>query len=463
MPETNGQVADAVQNNAPEKEEEISDLELRSDEVQEILSYIPHWIIRWGISIIFVTFFVLLAVSWFMKYPEIIKTNIVVTTKTPPQRIMARVSGRLKLLVKDGQQVNKEAILGYIQNPTRFDDLQQLDKAIAAFQEVLNNNSRSIADLKVFNDQFIKKQDLKLGELQANYETFRKTFKELLLFYELSKPENQIQNLNSQISQYQNLNRNLSAQRSIMLKEFKVFSNKYTADSTLAIQKLIAPLDFDKTKTALLQQQRSLKNADASIINNEIQVNQLRSRIGELNLTFREQERGFILATQNTFQTLRSQVNIWKQRYLFITPVAGNVSFMSYWSDNQFVKPEQPVMAVVPQSKNLLGKINMPMQGSGKVKVGQDVNIRFLNYPADEFGMVRGQVETISLIAQQGADPNQGPMYTLNVKLPNGLKTSYDKQLEFRTEMQGQADIITKDLRLIERIFNQFRKLFEKF
>ena len=222
MPETNGQVADAVQNNAPEKEEEISDLELRSDEVQEILSYIPHWIIRWGISIIFATFFVLLAVSWFMKYPEIIKTNIVVTTKTPPQRIMARVSGRLKLLVKDGQQVNKEAILGYIQNPTRFEDLQQLDKAIAAFQEVLNNNTRSIADLKTFHDQFIKKQDLKLGELQANYETFRKTFKELLLFYELSKPENQIQNLNSQISQYQNLNRNLSTQRSIMLKEFKM-------------------------------------------------------------------------------------------------------------------------------------------------------------------------------------------------------------------------------------------------
>jgi mRNA-degrading endonuclease HigB of HigAB toxin-antitoxin module len=54
-------------------------------------------------------------------------------------------------------------------------------------------------------------------------------------------------------------------------------------------------------------------------------------------------------------------------------------------------------------------------------------------------------------------------MYTINVSLPNGLKTSYNKDLDFKAEMQGQADIITKDLRLIERIFNQFAKLFDKF
>ena len=462
MPDANGQAPTPIANTTPQQEE-VQDLELRSDEVQEILSYIPHWIIRWGISIVFITFAVLIAVSWFMKYPEIINASIVVTTKNPPQRIMARVPGQLKLLVKEGQQVPKETTLGYIQNPTRFEDLQLLEQEIVAFQKILNNNSRSLADLDKFYQKFIKKKDLKLGELQGYYETFSKTFKELLLFYELSKPENQIQNLRSQINQYQNLNKNLRAQRTIMFQEFRVFSNKYTADSTLAKQQLIAPLDFDKTKTSLLQQQRSLKNADASIINNDIQINQLRSRIGELNLTFREQERGFILATQNTFQTLRSQVNIWKQRYVLTTPIAGKVSFMSYWSDNQFVKPEQPVMAVVPQNKNLLGKINMPMQGSGKVKVGQLVNIRFLNYPADEFGMVRGKIETISLLAQQSPDPKQGPMYSLNVQLPNGLQTSYGKQLEFRAEMQGQADIITKDLRLIERIFNQFRKLFEKF
>lgn len=443
-------------------EEEIPDLELRSDEVQEILSYIPHWIIRWGISIVFFTFGVLLLVSWFMKYPDIINASIIVTTKTPPQRIMARSSGELKLLVKDGQEVKAQKMLGYIQNPTNFKDFQTLQKQVITFQKILSDGQRSTNDLKAF-DQTLSQQNLKLGELQSSYEGFIKTFRELMLFYELSKPENQINNLQSQITQYKTLNKNLLAQQQIMHKEFKIFNNKFTADSTLAKQKLMAPLEFDKTRTTLLQQRRALKNGEASIINNRIRVNELQNNIGELNLTFREQEKSYLLATQNTFQTLRSQINIWTQRYILTTPVAGKVSFLSYWSDNQFVKPEQPVMAVIPQNKNLIGKINMPVTGSGKVKVGQSVNIRFLNYPADEFGMVMGKIERISLIAQPSNDPEKGSMYTINVTLPNGLKTSYKKDLEFKAEMQGTADIITKDLRLIERIFNQFAKLFDKF
>lgn len=444
------------------EEQEVADLELRSDEVQEILSYIPHWIIRWGITIVFFTFMVLLAVSWFMKYPDIINTSIMVTTQTPPQRILARSAGALKLLVKDGQNVKAQDRVGYIQNPTIYADYQTLEQQITQFQKILSNRNRNTKDLLAF-DKLISKQNLKLGELQTPYESFTKTFRELLLFYELSKPENQIQNLQSQITQYKKLNQNLLSQQQILGKEFKIFNNQYKADSTLAQEKLMARLEFDKTKASLLQQRRAMKNGEASIINNRIRINELQNNIGELNLTFREQERTYLLATNNAFQTLRSQVNIWVQRYILTTPVEGKVSFLSYWSDNQFVKPEQTVMAVIPQNKNLIGKINMPVTGSGKVKVGQAVNIRFANYPADEFGMVEGKVERISLIAQASSDPEKGSMYTINVSLPNGLKTSYKKDLEFKAEMQGQADIITKDLRLIERIFNQFAKLFDKF
>ncbi|MCP5105918.1 MAG: hypothetical protein GY950_21200, partial [bacterium] len=56
---------------AEEKEKQINDvgediteqlqaIEIRSEEVQEIMGFIPHWIIRWGITVIFlVIFFVL--------------------------------------------------------------------------------------------------------------------------------------------------------------------------------------------------------------------------------------------------------------------------------------------------------------------------------------------------------------------------------------------------------------------
>lgn len=42
------------------------------------------------------------------------------------------------------------------------------------------------------------------------------------------------------------------------------------------------------------------------------------------------------------------------------------------------------------------------------------------------------------------------------------LPITYNKQIDFRQEMTGQTEIITEDLRLIERFFYQFRKVIER-
>ncbi len=52
-----------------------------------------------------------------------------------------------------------------------------------------------------------------------------------------------------------------------------------------------------------------------------------------------------------------------------------------------------------------------------------------------------------------------GNQYRIKIKLPTGLKTNYDKTLPFRTEMEGSLEIITEDLRLLERTFYGFRKI----
>jgi HlyD family secretion protein len=95
------------------------------------------------------------------------------------------------------------------------------------------------------------------------------------------------------------------------------------------------------------------------------------------------------------------------------------------------------------------------MQGAGKVKVGQQVNIKFLNYPHIDFGMVMGVIKSISLIA---SDNN----YTVEVDLPDGLKTSYGEELPFSHQMQGYAEIITEDIRLLERIFKPIKSILKR-
>ena len=65
-------------------------IELRSEEVQEVMSRIPPWILRRGITLLFVIIVLLLSGSWFFKYPDVIQAGITVTSLEPPASVIDR-------------------------------------------------------------------------------------------------------------------------------------------------------------------------------------------------------------------------------------------------------------------------------------------------------------------------------------------------------------------------------------
>lgn len=84
------------------------------------------------------------------------------------------------------------------------------------------------------------------------------------------------------------------------------------------------------------------------------------------------------------------------------------------------------------------------------------MNIKLENYPDIEFGVLNGIVKNISLI------PDSEGLYFVDVELPKKLITSYKKEIDFKQEMRGTAEIITEDLRLIERFFYQLKGILSR-
>lgn len=84
-------------------------------------------------------------------------------------------------------------------------------------------------------------------------------------------------------------------------------------------------------------------------------------------------------------------------------------------------------MVIPTETKSYLGKIKAPALNSGKIKIGQNVNIRLSNYPDREFGMLNGVIKTISLT------PDKDNNLLIDVELPKGLKTSYKQVNCFST------------------------------
>ena len=82
--------------------------------------------------------------------------------------------------------------------------------------------------------------------------------------------------------------------------------------------------------------------------------------------------------------------------------------------------------------------------------------LRLENYPDTEFGTLEGTITKMSVITDEDG------MYAIDVALPDTLVTTFGKEIDFQQEMRGVGEIITEDLRLIERFFYQVRNIFKR-
>ncbi len=429
-----------------------SQVEIRSEEVDEIMGKSPAWIISWGITVIFIVVAALLIGSYFFKYPDVINSTIVVTSENIPVTMVAKTSGKIeRLFVKDKQFVNKNEVLALIENPTNYNDVVKLKQQLDSFK-ILTNSFKKYDSISYINFD----KNYQLGSLQTDYLGLLKNLLDYQIFIKMDYQHKKIKSIKQQIGKYYSLNSKLIKQNKLKSEELDITIIQYQRDSSLMNDKTISQVDFEKSKNMLLQQKYAFENTRTAIDNSSIQILQLEQSVLDIQQQYDEQKKQFELSIEQSFNNLFNQIKTWEQTYLIIAPINGTVTFNLYWSENQNVVAGDKVITIVPNvPTRMLGKILLPIQGSGKVKAGQRVNIKFINYPYMEYGMVRGVIKSISLLA---SDNN----YTVEVDLPDGLKTNYGKVLDFNQEMQGSAEIITEDIKLLERFLNPIKSLIKK-
>ena len=152
---------------------------------------------------------------------------------------------------------------------------------------------------------------------------------------------------------------------------------------------------------------------------------------------------------------LKYSIKAWEQNFVLQSPFEGTVILNKFWSNHQYTRQGDEVFTVLPQDNSPVGRTELPIQGSGKVELGQRVIIKLDNFPYREYGTLRGVVESKSTIPVNNS-------YALIIGLPDGMTSSYKKDLGYEQELKGTAEIITKELRLLERVFNQFRSLMDE-
>jgi multidrug resistance efflux pump len=423
-----------------------NEIELRSEEVQDILTKIPHWIIRWGSLVVLVILLLLFLVSWMVKYPDIITTEITITTQIPPEKLVAKTSGKIQaILIDDKAIVNVNTPLAVIENAANYKDVFLL-KAIT--------DTISLSNSKF---PFEKLQAAQFGEIENSFAMFQKEYiaSELNKQLQPYKVESSAQSFESK--QLRERLQLLEGQKEINQSELKLLKTDVERYEKLFKKGIISAQEIEKQRLIYLQDEKNYKSLLSSI-------SQLKSSINELNRSSKttiinESTTSINLerSVMQSFYQLKKAIKDWELNYVFRSSVKGTVSFLQIWSENQTINAGENMFAIIPSTeKGYIGKVKAVAQNSGKLQIGQKVNIRLANYPDREFGVIEGKLKTISLT------PDKEGNLLLDIELPNGLQTSYKKQINFQQEMTGTADIITEDLRLLERLLYQFRDIFKR-
>lgn len=428
--------------------EDNTKFELRSEEVQDILTKVPHWMIRWGTVLIFVIILMLFFVSWFIKYPDVVKTEILITTNIPPEKIVAKSSGRIEaILVQDKSVVSKNSTLAIIENTANYKDVFLLKKIADNYNIADPKNEFPFAQLK----------NAQLGEIESAYAVFQKDYQAQKLNEDLHPFAVESRAQYSEKIQIQERLDILQQQKTINEGELELQKNEIARFEGLFNKGIISAQEMEVKKLNFLQAQKNYRSLLSSIsqLKSSLIDNTKSSQNSQINSTKEEVNLGRNMA--QSFYQLKKVIRDWELSYALKSSISGKVTFLQVWNENQTINIGDNVFSIIPDAKNsFIGKVKAPALNSGKIKVGQRVNIRLANYPDREFGVLKGEIKNISLV------PDKDGNLLIDVALPNGLKTSYNKQIAFQQEMKGSAEIVTEDLRLIERILYQFKNIFEQ-
>jgi len=427
--------------------EEI-DIEIKTEAVNELLKAVPKWIVRWGISVIFLIILLVLALSFVIKYPDRLSAKTTITTTNPPVTLVAKTNGKItELKVKNNQSVQKGEVLMVIENSVNYQDVNKVAHLLDILQAQLKRGT--VPEIN-FDDS------LQMGELTPAFIACLKSYSDYKLQLKVNSKEKEIAIINQELSEYQRLKGKYQNQETIYNEELILFEKDHQRYQALFKNGSISSKEYEDKKREFLSTKRNYESVKIANINKNLATNNLQKNKLQLESQSYQENKKYEQALNQSAQALKSQIDTWQQTYLIKAPIDGAVSLFNYWNIHQNIKQGDVVLSIIPEAKQtIIAKLFLPVQNSGKLKVGQQVNIKLDNYVYQEYGTLSGNVKTISKMPQNET-------YAIEVSLKNKLTTSYHKKLEYKEEMQGLADIITEELSVFDRVFYQLRKILKK-
>jgi multidrug efflux pump subunit AcrA (membrane-fusion protein) len=408
-----------------------------SDDMQDIITTVPAWILRWGITLFFIILVLLLSLSAFIKYPDIVKTQLKITSPDMPKQVVPKITGKLvKLLINNNDIVKTDQPLAYIESTASHDKVLLLLSQLKQLQSQLAQNKT--LERALFNNA----TNNELGELQGAYQsffqsyiTYKSTIEDGFLLKKRSYLQQDAAALNKQTAQ-------LHSEKQLQQRDFDLAEQEYNMHKKLEKEKVETLAELRQQESKYLSKKAPMIQTDAALITASTNALAKQKEIMELDNQVQEEKSKFSQA----LNSLISLAEDWKSKYVLTASQAGRVTFAGIIQRNQVITAGQDIFYINAGNEQFFGEMSIPQDNLGKVKEGQEVLVKLRSYPFEEYGMMRGKISYLSDV------PYKDSIFISRVSFLSKHASDLKKPVHLKQGMMADAEIITQDATILQRL-----------
>ena len=411
-------------------------------EMQEIISAPPPWLVQCGMSLFFLVLISLVGLTAFIRYPDIVKTNLKISSGNIPKSVFSKKSGRIvKLLIANNSQVKVGDVLAYMESTGNHEKILNLLNELKKIQIQIFKN-------EVLSDQIISTLETsQLGELQNSFVTFYQAY----LGYKTTVFNGTFIRkrvfLQKELKNIADRKENLIKQKKLQEKTVELAKKEYEMHKSLFEQKVEAKMEFKREEAKFLASQQPFQQIESSLLSNASEYSNKEREIMELDNEIHEIKSSFL----QSLNGLISSIEEWKTDYLIAAPQSGELTYSEFIQENQYVKAGQELYYVSTGNSDFFGVLSIPQTAISKVICGQKVLIKLRSFPYEEYGVINGEISSVSEIPL--GDSTFLSRVDFDLK-----KSSLKKEVFLKAGMTGDAEVITEDATLLWRLIKNMIK-----
>jgi len=425
-----------------------NEIEINEQEDQAISDMIgkpPGFLLHSGITMVAIIVIALLLLAYFIKYPDKITAAGIITTEVPPLSTLAQSDGELmQMFYENNDSIQAGQYIAYLKNTTDLESIKKLNWAIKKIEESKKSHNYLSFNLPEIDE---------LGMLQESYAAIKQNHEILQLTLRQSGVDHQLNTINKRIEKTKKLNLSLAREKELFFTELQLKEKDVTRQKSLKEDGVISEMDFEKSETEYLQYQRQYEGMQSGIIQNEIVIEGLEQESLQLIEGRNDDLSSQKISLNKNLSDLLGLKQLWEETYYVASEQSGVLVYNNDIHLDMFVTSGTVIANVVPSSNSKkIIKTMIPVRASGKIKKGQEINLKLPAYPYKEFGILKSKVHEIKSLPTTRED---GVFYELIGHLSDSLITNYDKEIQYQPNMPADSEIITEDRSILERIFGQ--------